>query len=84
MKTCRKCNIEKSEDAFYKNSKVRGGLHSSCIECDKAISKKHYWADPIKERKRSNKYYVLTKEKHKEKYKEEMMQNLLLRASVIG
>ena len=35
MKTCTKCKIEKPFEAFYRNTTISDGYHSSCIECYK-------------------------------------------------
>ena len=38
MKTCSKCNIEKSTVDFYKNSRYKDGIKSICKKCDNITS----------------------------------------------
>ena len=38
MKTCSKCNIEKSIDEFYKNLRYKNGIKGSCKKCDNITS----------------------------------------------
>ena len=43
MKECKKCEIEKNLDEFYKNSKnSKSGLSAWCKECQKKDKKEHY------------------------------------------
>jgi hypothetical protein len=42
MKKCTKCGIEKEESEFYKSSKSKDGLVSSCKQCYKACSSAYY------------------------------------------
>lgn len=41
MKICKKCNNQKDESEFYKNSKTIDKLHSYCINCFKLDYKKN-------------------------------------------
>lgn len=41
MKICKKCNIDKELDEFYKNKKSKDGYNHSCKECDG-----EYWRKP--------------------------------------
>ena len=42
MKVCSKCKIEKEEHLFDKSSLHKGGLYSSCKECNKLRHKKKF------------------------------------------
>ena len=43
-KTCTKCNIDKQQDEFYKNSKYKDGYTTYCISCMRDIKKAQYYA----------------------------------------
>lgn len=70
MKICKKCGLEKCYSDYYKESKSKDGLRSSCKSCmseyqsklDKSykseINKKSY----LKNKKKSKEYYNLNKE----------------------
>jgi hypothetical protein len=55
MKTCTKCEIEKAEDNFGKDSTKKDGLCCQCKEC-----KKEYY---IKNKPRFEKYYIENRER---------------------
>ena len=42
MKTCSKCNEDKSEESFYKKKGYKNGLSSSCKACEKAYHADRY------------------------------------------
>ena len=42
MKMCNKCNEEKEEKEFYKDSSKKDGLSTLCKECKRKYSKKYY------------------------------------------
>ncbi len=60
MKTCTKCNIEKSLDNFVKNKRQKDGYHYVCKECH--LLYKNQNKDKIKEKhtkwKTNNKEYI--------------------------
>ncbi len=45
MKTCKKCGETKPTTDFYKNAKMRDGLYSLCIPCEKKRSSERYAAN---------------------------------------
>lgn len=64
MKICKKCNIEKDENEFYKHH--LGGLRHSCKSCHKLMTgkwKKEYQTDKhkLQQRQYSNKVYLQRK-----------------------
>ena len=73
IKTCKKCNIEKSLDNFNKKADCKLGLRPSCRECDRLYKK-----DYNSKNKEKNKQYALDnkevikeyKKQHAEKNKE--------------
>ena len=42
MKTCKKCNVEKSTDQFWAKTGAKDGLNRLCKECAKKINNNHY------------------------------------------
>mgnify|MGYP003350696294 FL=1 len=40
-KICTKCKLPKDFNLFYKNSKSKDGLRSSCIDCQKKCLEKN-------------------------------------------
>lgn len=44
MKKCRRCNVEKSLDNFYRHKEMKDGHLNVCKECTKKRVRK-YWAD---------------------------------------
>jgi hypothetical protein len=42
MKTCKKCNTEKSITDFYKDKNSKDGTTSSCKECRKSAERSYY------------------------------------------
>lgn len=42
MQTCTKCQKEKDDSCFGKDSRKKSGLQSHCRDCQKAWKKKHY------------------------------------------
>lgn len=48
MKKCPKCKCDKDDDQFYKDRKVKSGLHTYCKDCCKEKSKGRYAQDPEK------------------------------------
>lgn len=42
MKTCGKCNLEKTKDSFAKRSASKDGLSNWCKECFKAYDRERY------------------------------------------
>ena len=77
MKTCSKCNIEKSLDLFSKDKSRKDGYNTFCKECGKLISKNFKENNPKYHNDwyQSNKSEVLEKSKqyNKENYTERKM-----------
>lgn len=63
MKTCTKCDTEKSLSCFYFKNKETGRRASVCIDCHKKLVQKHYVEN--------KEYYVYKSKKYKEKYREQ-------------
>lgn len=55
VKRCTRCHIEKPVNAFYANG-YEGRIHGKCKECDKAIRKGYYDANPEKYRAQAREY----------------------------
>ena len=45
MKTCSRCGNTKDDNEFYKNARLKDGLHSWCKACCKA-ARRLRWEDP--------------------------------------
>jgi 5-methylcytosine-specific restriction endonuclease McrA len=78
-KICRKCNIEKTNESFYKTSKNRDGLSSWCKPCQQEYNKKYdkpeYHKQWIENNKEKNKkiheeYYLKNKDKMNQQSRE--------------
>jgi len=52
MKVCSKCSIEKPRTEFYKSSRMKDGLQSSCKSCNDKFTKASRAAKPEKYRER--------------------------------
>jgi hypothetical protein len=65
MKTCKKCNIEKSFVEYCKRKGEKDGLHRYCKECMIPIHKKEYNKDKKRHNARSAKWISENKEYHK-------------------
>lgn len=82
MKTCSKCNIEKPESEFYKDSRNNYGIRPHCKVCVKETSKKYREnnKDKIKEynqkysKTRIYRYYPAYMETYRETHREKMRQ----------
>lgn len=61
MKVCKKCNIEKDIDLFYKSKSTSDGYRGTCIDCQKQYSKEN--SEKIVKRVK------IHKEENKEHYK---------------
>lgn len=69
-KICKRCNVEKALDMFYKHSQMSDGHLNVCIDCKKSESTKRLkiksadveWVEKEKERSRE-KYYRLGQKK---------------------
>jgi hypothetical protein len=77
MKFCKKCNIEKDDELFYKDKGKKDGRRGSCIECDKIYTEKNkekrkeYIKDYSEKNKEKRKEYF---EKYKEKNKDSLLE----------
>ena len=58
MKVCKKCRIEKSDDEFYKEKRVKDGLQARCKECCKADARAVFEANPEPYRRRAKEAYT--------------------------
>lgn len=58
MKTCTKCNQEKSFEDFSKNKQSKDGRHTQCKQCRNKDTRATYWEDPEKERQRNREKYA--------------------------
>jgi len=56
VKTCTKCGVEKSLDAFYPSRTGALGRESRCRECRTAQAREKYAANPDGKRKRNREY----------------------------
>jgi hypothetical protein len=64
-KICTKCNLPKEFNFFYKNSKSKDGIRSSCIECQKK-----YLEDNKEKVKEQNQQYNQKRRDQKKKWSE--------------
>jgi len=64
MKTCFKCNIEKTIDQFYKHPAMKDGHVNKCISCNKKDVTKLYLI-----KRKNNEFVELNRERGREKYK---------------
>lgn len=62
MKTCVRCEIEKSSEDFYRSSSNKDGRHSYCKDCVRDLKREAYRHDPEKGRAASKANY----QKHRE------------------
>ena len=53
MKVCKKCSVEKSDDEFYKEKRVKDGLSARCKECCKSDARAVFKANPEPYRERA-------------------------------
>ena len=58
VKTCSKCGVEKSLDAFHKNKARTDGVEVYCKDCNNARHRAKYAANPEKEIARTRKYHL--------------------------
>lgn len=58
MKKCSRCDLTKHDFEFHKSSRLKSGLSSACRLCVNASTKRSYFADPEKSRKRARDYRV--------------------------
>lgn len=68
VKRCSRCHAEKPLSEFYGNTATR--IHSRCKDCDKAIKKEHYDADPEKYRKEARDYAASHPEERRERFRQ--------------
>ena len=60
MKICTKCGEEKLSKEFYKNLRLKSGLASSCIECERAqVVSRHEENNRLRRIRRDNPEYKL-------------------------
>jgi hypothetical protein len=64
MKTCKRCNIEKSPNQYCKRKGEKDGLHRYCKECLNVEFKDYYQKVKPEHNARSNKWVKENKEKH--------------------
>jgi hypothetical protein len=67
MKLCTKCNIELSNDKFYKRKDSKDGLSSQCSECRRKVVRKYYSnnSDKWKKYSEDNKEYIRVNKKRR-------------------
>jgi len=56
-RSCTKCGVTKPDTEFFKDSRNKSGLRSSCKDCDKARGKAHYAANRKKRLAWQKNYY---------------------------
>jgi hypothetical protein len=64
MKTCKRCNIEKSPNQYCKRKGEKDGLHRYCKECLNVEFKGYYQKVKPEHNARSSKWVKENKEKH--------------------
>lgn len=60
---CSKCGVDKNPSEFFKDSRGRGGLRSSCKQCDAQRGREHYLRNRDKRLAWQKKYYQANQEK---------------------
>jgi len=61
-RACTKCGVSKQLSEFFKDSKSKQGLRSSCKDCDKARGRAHYEANREKRLAWQKEYYLANQE----------------------
>ena len=86
MKKCPKCQIEKEDSEFYKNSKRKDGLRAYCKSCElKMNANKDSKYRETRKQYRQSTYYKNLKKKYYENNKSKILsENLNWRNSLIG
>ncbi len=64
MKICKKCNIKKPLNLFYKRKGEKDGLHRYCCECMKNEKKQYYSINKKEHNIRTSRWVKENKEKH--------------------
>jgi hypothetical protein len=64
MKTCKRCNIEKPLNQYWKRKGEKDGLHRYCVSCQKTEGKQYYSTHKEEHNARSTKWISKNKEKH--------------------
>ena len=62
MKTCSRCKIEKSFDAFGKNKSRKDGYQHRCKSCCSCDQKKYRENNPELKRENNKIYYAINKQ----------------------
>lgn len=70
MKHCKKCENDKEDLSFFKNTSNNDGLSSWCKECTSKSQKERYELNKESIKEKAALRYINNKEKHKEKGKQ--------------
>ena len=76
MKVCSKCKIEKASTEFYKDSRRKSGLYSSCKRCFNETSSKSYRKNIEINKETARKYRIENREQINNKAKENYQRNI--------
>jgi hypothetical protein len=63
MKRCSKCEVEKSEDCFWRRNNRSSGVNSECKECAARRRTKRYSENKVLFRAKRKEYYAKNREK---------------------
>lgn len=75
MKKCKKCNIEKPLNLFYKRKGEKDGLHRYCGECMKEEKKQYYSNNKEEHNVRTLKWHKENRDYHRSAMKEHYNNN---------